>query len=214
MLFNAAVDGREAEVPFADRLTVFQIPVPVHELHKMTVSGCGESAVAFQKIHFHTVSVCKCIPLPRIRRSIFVVSALIIAVHEFGHERKQVYIAVAGFRDPRKMVDSRSVRIDVPPAGFDAGQLFQHAAQELLRMEDLVTAADCFDFREHTIEGLDADTHRVRQVEHPGFRTVIANRLREFLVCRNRPQRTQDAARSYRVPHRLQDPVFFRGMYI
>ena len=180
----------------------------------MAVAGCGESAVAFQEIHFHAVSVCKCIPLPRIRRPVFIVSTLKIAVHEFRHERKQVYIAVAGFRNPCKMVDSRSVRIDVPPAGFDAGQLFQHTAQELLRVEDLVTAADCFDFREHTIKGLDADTHRVRQVEHPGFGTVVTNRLREFLVCRHSPQRAQDAARSYRVANRLQDPVLFRSMNI
>ena len=102
----------------------------------------------------------------------------------------------------------------MPGRSLNAEFLFRHAAQEFLRMENLVTAPECLYLREHIVQRLCTSSHRICKIQHPCVRAVRLYLTGKSLVYRHSPHRTQHTAGSYRIAYRLVNAVLFRQMHI
>ena len=77
-----------------------------------------------------------------------------------------------------------------------------------------MAASESFDLRKYMIQCFHTKAHRIGVVDDPCIRRMIADRLGDLHIHRDRTERTHDPARSCGVSDRLVNTETFRHMYV
>ena len=214
LLLLPEVHGGQPELPVLHGLRVLQIPQVGDKLRQMPVAGGGQGTVFAEQVQLQLVAIGEGVVAEGEAVIALVIALLIKTVHELRQQLQQVHVLILRLGDPGEMVDAAGIGVNIPPGGLDAPQLLQHAAQQLLGVEDLMAAAEGLDAGEHIVEGLDADAHGVGEVQHPGIGADVPNLPGELLVNGHGPHGPQHAAGTGGVAHGLVYAVLLRGVDI
>ena len=173
------------------------------ELRQVPVARGGDRAVPAEQVELHALGALEVVVHPVVVTAL-VEARLKVPVGEFGVQRHQVDAPVAGGGQPREVVDAGDGGVQfLPRDAGDAVLLFEHRAQQLLRAEHLVAAAEGLDAGEHVVQRAHAQRHGVGVVDDPGARRVRLDGLGDLDVHRDRAHGAHEAARAHRVAHRL-----------
>ena len=95
---------------------------------------------------------------------------------------------------------------------FDSANVIKRFRKELLRSENLMAAAERFDYGKRFVKGSDANRHGICVVNNPSFGTVFLNC--NFLHHRNCAHCADYSSGTARIADRLIYTILFGSMYI
>ena len=145
---------------------------------------------------------------------LFAVALVIEPPFKLGYEGEQVDIFVARLGYPREVVYAARVGIYAAAVNFFAQNLLQGTAQKFLRVEYLVAATERLYFREHVVQRLYADAHRVGEVNYPRVRANLRDFAGEAFVKRHGAHCAEHAARACGIAYGLIYSVLFGRVHV
>ena len=178
----------------------------------MTVACRRYRAVSSEKIEFYSVSASKRVihPVHVLR----IIAGLVVFFGIFGIYVKYVVASYVRAREPREVIYSNDVDVNIIALNLDSRFLFVSLRYEVLSCEYLMAAAKRLDCGEEFIKGSDAHGHRIGVIDYPCVRAIVANALCNNLEHRYCSERAYNSAGTCAVTNGLIDPVFFRGVNV
>ena len=176
----------------------------------MPVARRGDISEPLKQVEFHALRTFKGIVHPVFIAAVYI-AAFIVFIDELAIHREQVNVFILRLCEPREMVHADNVYINLRALRlFHSAQLRDRLGKQLLRAEHLVAAAERLDFREHAVERIHADRHRICVVDNPRLGAIIADCARNHLIHRHRAQGAHNPARTGGIADRLINSVFLR----
>jgi hypothetical protein len=203
---GAVLAGGDADAPPLDLPGVVDVQIPRDELREVAVARRRERPEAVVEIEGDLVAV------DEVGGVVEVADGPVregLAGFEFGLEQfEQVPAVPACAREPGEVVHPAHVDAHLVAVGVDAPALGGQRGEIVLGAVHLVADAHRVDRGVLLVQRPGADGHRVREVEHPGVGTLLADGGRHLAVLGDRSHRAQTAAGTDRVADGLVDAVF------